>query len=119
MSTPVIADLRPDRSRSYESPKPLLDRILVRRIAQADSSDGLMISGKYREKSRLGEVIGVGDGVVLGTSFVALTDLVNVGDRVIYGEFTAEAYDHSDPDIATIFIVRIQDIRTVEKLVRE
>jgi len=118
MSAPVITDLRPDRSRSYETPKPLLDRILVRRINKAED-DGLMISEKFREKSRTGEIIAVGQGVVLGNQFLPLTDFVNIGDRVVYGEFTAEAYDHTDPTIATIFVVRIQDCRTCEELVRE
>jgi len=118
MSAPVT-DLRPDRSRAYESARPILDRVLVRRIAQADSGDGLLISDKYREKSRIGEVVAIGDCVVLGGEKYPLTDFVNIGDRVIYGEYTAEAYDHTDPTVATLFLVRVQDIRTVEKLVRE
>lgn len=119
MSAPIITDLRPDRSRSYESPRPLLDRVLVRRIRQIEADGGLAISDKYRERSRLGEVIAIGQGVVLGNQFLPLTDFINVGDKCVYGEYCAEAFDHTDPEIATIFVVRLQDIRTAEKLVHE
>jgi co-chaperonin GroES (HSP10) len=118
MSAPIITDLRPDRTKQYSAPKPILDRILVRRINKADE-DGFAIPDKFREKSRLGEVLAVGDCVVLGGQKYPLTDFVNVGDRVIFGEYTAEAYDHTDPSVATQFIVRVQDCRTIERLVRE
>jgi co-chaperonin GroES (HSP10) len=121
MSSPVtpVVDLRPDRSRTYHKPRPILDRILVRRIESQTETTNFAIPDKYREKSRLGEVIAVGDYVVLGGEKCPVSDFVRVGDRCIYGEYTAESYDSTDPTQATLFLVRLQDIRTVERLVRE
>ena len=113
-----VLDLRPDRTKTYLPSQPILDRVLIRKIEKAEVNE-FAIPDKYREKSRLGEVIGVGDCVVLGGQRYPLTEFINIGDRVIFGEYTAEAYDHSDPTLATEFIVRIQDLRTVERLVRE
>jgi co-chaperonin GroES (HSP10) len=118
MSAPIVTDLRPDRTRQYFAARPMLDRILVRRI-NAENDTVFNVPDKYREKSRLGEVIAVGDCVILGGQRYPLTDFVNVGDRVIFGEYTAEAYDNTDITLATEFIVRIQDCRTIERLVRE
>jgi len=121
MSSPVtpVVDLRPDRSKSYHKPQPILDRILVRVIKSHSETEEFVIPDKYREKSRLGEVIAIGYGVVLGNQYLPLEEFISIGDRVKFGEYTAEAYDHTDPTLATEFIVRIQDIRTVERLVRE
>jgi co-chaperonin GroES (HSP10) len=118
MSAPVtpVVDLRPDRSKTYAPARPILDRILVRRIERVEEQSEFSIPDKYREKSRLGEVIAIGDGVVLGNQYLPLEEFVNVGDRVIYGEYAAEAFDHTDPTIATIFVIRIQDVRTVERV---
>lgn len=115
--TPII-DTRPDRTKTYQPAKPILDRILVRRIEAAAEVDGFAIADKYREKSRRGEVVAVGDYVVLGQQCHKITDFVDVGDQVIFGEYSAEAFDHTDPTVATLFLVRIQDIRTVERLNR-
>lgn len=114
----TVTDTRPDRTKVYNSPKPILDRILIKRIESVAEVDGFVIAEKYREKSRRGEVIAVGDYVVLGQQCHKITDFVDVGDIVVYGEYSAEAQDHTDPTIATTFLVRLADIRTVERLQR-
>lgn len=114
MSVPVT-DTRPDRTKVYQPFKTILDRILVRRLEAAAEADGFVIADKYREKSRRGEVLAIGDWIVLGTQCHKVTDFVNVGDIVTYGEYAAEAFDHTDPTVATQFIVRLQDVRGVER----
>jgi co-chaperonin GroES (HSP10) len=115
MSAPIVVDLRPDRTKTYHPPKPILDRILVRRLDSPRDSDGFIVPEKYRQQTNRGEVIAIGDGVVLGVEYYPLAHFVNVGDVVHYGEYTAE----QDKFDETLYIVRIQDVRQVERLVRE
>ena len=115
MSAPIITDLRPDRSKSYSAPKPILDRILVRRLAAPKAEDGFVVPEKFRQQTNRGEVIAVGTGVVLGAKWEPMCIFVEPGDIVHYGEYTAEQMK-DDP---SLYIVRIQDVRLVERLVRE
>lgn len=115
MSAPVIVDLRPDRTKQYAAPKPILDRILVRRIEAEKAEEGFVVPEQFRQQTNRGEVIAIGDFVVLGDTMQALGAFVRIGDIVHYGEYTAEQLKE-DP---TLFIVRIQDVRLVERLVRE
>lgn len=117
MSTPVlpIIDTRPDRTRAYTKPQAILDRILVRRLDAPKADEGFIVPEKFRQQTNRGEVISIGDGVVLGTEFKSLEFFVSPGDIVHYGEYTAEQLK-DDP---TLYIVRIQDVRLVERLVRE
>jgi co-chaperonin GroES (HSP10) len=114
MSAPIITDLRPDRSKSYSAPKPILDRILVRRLAAPKAEDGFVVPEKFRQQTNRGEVVAVGDTVVLGGLNVTIDTFISVGDIVHYGEYCAEQLK-DDPNM---FIVRIQDVRLVEKLQR-
>jgi co-chaperonin GroES (HSP10) len=115
MSAPIITDLRPDRTKQYSAPKPILDRILVRRLAAPKAEDGFVVPEKFRQQTNRGEVIAIGDCVVLGHERWNVGDFVSVGDIVHYGEYTAEQMK-DDP---SLYIVRIQDVRLVEKLNRE
>jgi co-chaperonin GroES (HSP10) len=120
MSAPItpVLDLRPDRTKTYQPFKTILDRILVKRVAAASTADGFEISEKYREKSLWGEVVAVGDFVVLGRECHKITDFVDVGDRVRYGEMTAEPFDQGAGTDQLMWLVRLQDIRGVERLIR-
>lgn len=91
--------------------RPILDRVLLRRIEAEAAVDGFQVPEKYRQHSNLGEVIALGDGVVLGKEWKLLTDFIHVGDVVLYGEYTAEAFEK---DGETLWLVRIQDIRGVK-----
>ncbi len=94
--------------------RPILDRVLLRRVEVEASPDGFTVPEKYRQHSNLGEVLAVGDGVVLGKEWKPLTDFIKVGDICLYGEYTAEALER---DGEQYWIVRIQDIRGVARLV--
>jgi co-chaperonin GroES (HSP10) len=115
MSAPIITDLRPDRSKSYSAPKPILDRILVRRLAAPKAEDGFVVPEKFRQQTNRGEVLAIGTHVAIGGDSFPVGMFVQPGDIVHYGEFTAEQMK-DDP---TLYIVRIQDVRLVETLSRE
>lgn len=91
--------------------RPILDRVLLRRVEPEAVEDGFTVPERYRQHSNLGEVLALGDGVVLGKEWKPLTDFVKVGDVCLYGEYTAEALEK---DGETLWIVRIQDIRGVK-----
>ena len=112
MDAVPVVDTRPDRSRTYDPPKPVLDRLLVRRLA-AEEQTGFAIPEKYRQHTNRGEVVAVGDGIALGETWFPLSDFVKPGDIVKYGEYTAERYG---PDDDELFIIRLQDVRTVERV---
>jgi co-chaperonin GroES (HSP10) len=91
--------------------RPILDRILVKRIEAQAVVDGFSVPEKYRQSSNLGRVIALGDGIVLGQEWKPLTDFIREGDICLYGEYTAEALDL---DGERYWIVRLQDIRGVK-----
>ena len=91
--------------------RPILDRILVERIEAEAVVDGFQVPEKYRQHSNIGRIIALGDGVVLGKKWKPLTDFVQVGDLVLYGEYTAECWQDGDK---TYWICRIQDVRGVK-----
>ena len=107
-----VVDTRPDRSKEYHPPKPILDRLLVRKLQDGDTT-GFVIPDKYRQQTRRGVVLAIGDGVILGGQFVDMKDFVNVGDIVFYGEYTAEILNKDDENTV---IIRLQDVRTVERV---
>lgn len=110
----TVVDTRPDRTKVYSAPKPILDRLLVRKIENVETTN-FEIPDKFRQQSRRGEVLAVGDGVVLGQKWLSLTEFVHVGDVVTFGEYTSELISEEDKT----YIIRIQDVRFVEKLKRE
>jgi co-chaperonin GroES (HSP10) len=114
MSAP-ITDLRPDRTKQYSAPKPILDRILVRRLAAPKAEDGFVVPEKFRQQTNRGEVVSIGTHVAIGNVEHNLDEFVWPGDIVHYGEYVAEQMK-DDP---SLYIVRIQDVRLVERLVRE
>ena len=111
--------------------RPILDRVLIKRIEPEAAPDGFEVPDKYRQHTNKGVIIAVGDGVVLGQNFVPFveeqphlgtdeegkskyyrTNFVRVGDTCLYGEYCAEQFEK---DGETFYIVRVQDIRGVER----
>ena len=86
----------------------LLDRLLIRRVKEDIGSEGFVVPEKFRQSECWGTVEAVGQCVVLGGVRYPLTDFVNVGDLVKYGEHVAEQFSLTDEDL---FIVRVQDLR--------
>jgi chaperonin GroES len=90
--------------------KPILDRVLLRRIEEEDSSV-IQTPDVFKQKSNKGEVIALGDFFQLGGNIFPMQDFLNVGDVVLFGEFNVETFMKDGEEF---LLVRIQDIRGVE-----
>jgi co-chaperonin GroES (HSP10) len=125
---------------------PVLDRLLIMRVADdpdtlllEDGStknlkSGLITAAKYRQHSNVGIVLAMGQCVYLSGVRCSMTDFVNVGDKVTYGDYNSEVFPMDDKKVEALCdslsinyvkdeqglrIVRIQDIRGVERRVVE
>ena len=94
--------------------RPILDRVLLRRIEPEATAEGFAVPEKYRQHTNEGIVLALGDGVVLGKEWRPLTDFLKVGDICMYGEYTAEKWSGAEAE--DCWIVRIQDIRGVKNV---
>jgi chaperonin GroES len=66
---------------------PLHDRILVRRVEEAETTrGGIIIPDTAKEKNQEGEVISVGSGRVNDKGEVRPLD-VKAGDRILFGKY--------------------------------
>jgi co-chaperonin GroES (HSP10) len=128
--------------KTYSAFSPILDRILVKRCAEGpdmkimedgsvlNTKTGLVIAAKYRQHSNIGIVLATGQFVILGGQRIAMSEVVRIGDRVTYGDYNSEVFlmDESkvqelcdavqmnyEPDPEGLRIVRVQDVRGVER----
>lgn len=127
--------------KQYEPFKPILDRVLIKRVAEdknmemledgsmRDKRTGFIIPAKYRQHSNIGVVLAVGDFVVMGGVKTHLSDIVKPGYRVLFGEYNAEKLKIPDEQVQAMCdaigvefeasedldVVRVQDIRGVYK----
>jgi len=123
----------------------LLDRILVMVISDDPNEElledgstrnkttGLISTSKYRQHSNVGIVLLAGQWVIVGGVKTPMHEIVRPGDKVTYGDYGSEKmperfnkkaealceslginYQHTEQGIR---IVRIQDVRTVERRV--
>jgi co-chaperonin GroES (HSP10) len=112
--------------------KPILDRILLRLVretkpVQEGEVPDIRVSEKFRQQTNKGEVLAIGDCVVLGQVKFPLTDFVNVGDIIAFGQYTAEemSFDKDDELFRhfglssddQVYIVRVQDVRGSRRIV--
>lgn len=68
--------------------RPLHDRVLVRRLEEAEQIiGGIIIPDSAKEKPQQGEVIAVGDGRLLETGERVPLD-VKAGDRILFGKYS-------------------------------
>lgn len=95
LSTPVLNE--------YEPFAPLGDRILLRRVEEAQTNK-LGVPDKYRQQTNKFEVLGVGE----------LATTVKPGDHVLAGEYNAERF--MDDDGQELWLVRIAMVRGVRRL---
>ncbi len=67
--------------------RPLHDRVLVRRLEEAEQKvGGIIIPDTAKEKPQQGEVIGVGNGKLLENGERVPLD-VKAGDRILFGKY--------------------------------
>lgn len=68
--------------------RPLHDRVLVRRIDEAETvRGGIIIPDSAKEKPQQAEVIAAGSGKLLDTGERCALD-VNPGDRILFGKYS-------------------------------
>jgi len=114
-----IVDTRPDRSqvKEYAAYKPILDRIVVRGLGEEEEIGGFFIPKKFRQQNNRGEVVAVGQCVVLGREVRNIIDFVNVGDIVLFGALTAEEFaTDAFGREEVLYNIRLQDVRGVSRL---
>ena len=87
--------------------RPVMDRILLRRIKQPEVVNGVVIPDKYKESNEY-EVVALGDFVVLSGQRFPLTEFVTVGDTVLVGQYNLERVE---VDGEELLLTRVQDIR--------
>lgn len=127
---------------TFDAPKTILDRVLVMRVPEnsdyeiledgsaRNKKSGLIVAAKYRQHSNTGIVLLTGRAVTIGGISVPMRDIVSPGDRVTFGDYNSEVYPmdpkkaealcdslsiNYETDEQGIRIVRVQDIRLVEK----
>ena len=70
--------------------RPLHDRIIVRRLAEAEQKSGaIIIPDTAREKPQRGEVIAAGSGKVKDDGTRVPLD-VKPGDQILFGKYTSQ-----------------------------
>jgi len=125
----------------YGKMRPILDRILVKRIpddpnlelledgSMRDKKTGFIVPPAYRQHSNIGVVLAVGDFVVMGGVKTLLSDFVQPGDKVKFGDYNSEVYYLSDAEVEKLCddvqvnfvsdpeglrVIRVQDIRSIQ-----
>ncbi len=129
---------------AFEEFVPILDRLLIMRISDDPNEEmledgstrnkitGLITAAKYRQHSNVGIVLAAGKYVVLSGTKFDMAEFVKPGDKVIYGEYNAEAFTMDEKKVRSIcdrlkvnyvkdpkgmFVVRVQDVRGTERRV--
>lgn len=75
--------------------KPLFDRVVLKQDeAKEQNLNGIIIPSSVQEKPQIGEVVAVGDGVLLDGQHVPMQ--VKVGDRILYPKFSGSEYKLGD-----------------------
>jgi chaperonin GroES len=68
--------------------RPLGDRVLVRRLEDAEQKIGsIIVPDTAKEKPQQGEVVAVGDGKLLDSGERTPID-VKAGDRILFGKYS-------------------------------
>ena len=68
--------------------RPLQDRVIIKRMEEEKTSEGgIIIPDSATEKPIKGEVVAVGNGLVLDNGEIRPFDL-KVGDKVLFGKYS-------------------------------
>ena len=91
--------------------RPLQDRVIVRRMEEETTSPGgIVIPDSAAEKPSRGEVVAVGNGLVLDNGEIRPLDL-KVGDKVLFGKYSGtevkvdgeDLLDMKEDDVMAVF----------------
>ena len=139
-SEPVPQKTLKFAKRTYTPFKPILDRILVKRVStdenmelledgsMRDKRSGFVIPAKYRQHQNTGIVLATGDFVIVGGVKSSMEDILQPGCLVWFGEYNAEkiilpaekvqemcdAVQCNNVLEEELNLVRVQDVRGVE-----
>jgi co-chaperonin GroES (HSP10) len=130
---------------TFESAHPILDRVLVMIYSDdpnveiledgssRDKTTGLITAAKYRQHSNTGLVLATGQYVVLSGVRFDMSEFIEVGDKITYGDYNSEIFPMDKKKVLALCdalqinyvedpkglrVVRVQDIRVVEKRVK-
>src|ERR1035437_4444172 len=125
---------------TYGTARPILDTILVMRIADDPDTElledgstrskksGLITAQKYRQHSNVGIVLAAGGSVAIGGISIPMEELIKPGYKVVYGDYNSERFPMDKKkaealcdaikvnyvhDPKGLRIIRVQDVRTV------
>ena len=129
----------------FETAHPILDRVLVMVYSDdpnveiledgssRDKTSGLITAARYRQHSNMGIVLATGQYVVLSGMRFVMSEFIEAGDKIVYGDYNSEIFPMDKNKVLSLCdalqvnyvedpkglrVVRVQDIRTVEKRVK-
>jgi chaperonin GroES len=90
--------------------RPLHDRILVKRVEEAETRrGGIIIPDTAKEKPQEGKVVAVGNGKVTDDGTKIALD-VKAGDRILFGKYTGNEITIEDEEY---LIMREDDVLAI------
>jgi chaperonin GroES len=82
--------------------RPLSDRVIVKRLeAETKTASGIIIPDAATEKPDQGEIVAIGNGKV-GDDGKLLPMNVKVGDRVLFGKYSGQAFKVDGQELLTM-----------------
>jgi chaperonin GroES len=82
--------------------RPLGDRVIVKRMeAETKTASGIIIPDAATEKPDQGEIVAVGNGK-MGDDGKLLPMNVKVGDRVLFGKYSGQAFKMDGQELLTM-----------------
>ena len=82
--------------------RPLSDRVIVKRLeAETKTAPGIIIPDAATEKPDQGEIVAIGNGKV-GDDGKLLPMNVKVGDRVLFGKYSGQAFKIDGQELLTM-----------------
>lgn len=93
--------------------KPVDERVLIEPIEEEERKvGGIIIPDTAKERPQMGLVVAIGDDVIRKEGGKKLSEVVSVGDKVIYAKYGGTEIKHEDK---TYLIVSRNDILAVVK----
>jgi chaperonin GroES len=86
------------------------DKVIVKVIkAETTTASGFFLAGTEEEKTGLGTVVSVGEGLVLNNGDKVIPE-VNLGQTVVFGKYAGTEVEH---DGETLLILAYRDVLAV------
>jgi len=93
--------------------KPVDERVLIEAIEEAERKvGGIIIPDTAKERPQMGKVIALGDDVPKKDGGKVLSEILRVGDKVIYAKYGGTEIKHGDKEY---LIVSRNDVLAVVK----